>query len=1030
MNGFSRRVLFLLTAILPAATPVRGATIIWDGGGDGVTWSDPGNWSGDALPGAGDHAVIALDGTHTVRLTADVSVAGITVGGPTGTQTLDINGFHLTLGTDSSRVDVNGILIVGGATNAQSFVLSIDGPLLVRGRCDWTNGTVYANTYYQPPAGRIITIDTVGLMRWIGPHERWVFATIDNRGTLRWEAGTTYYNQGYSHSSSGLFEIDADSSVTFRRTGVNSLGPWIFTNTGTMRKTGTDTATIQIELQNIGGTVDVRQGTLLQNYASRWENTTISVDSGATLLFQANRTHEPHIVSGRLSGNVAGTFLVSGVPGSGYFTTLGADTMTGGEVDIRGTGLQVDYGSLGGVFYSPPGRYGPAPTNIGLLRFVGSSPKEVDGSFVNRDTLRWEGGDLVYYVTASFANEGVFEMAIDTSWEFRTGGVNGMRPGPFINTGLVVKTGAGTVVSRVDLHTIGGTVDIIQGAIVQEEPSRWENTRLSVDSGATMQLAGYLREHVIAGTLTGDVSGTFRASGSVFSYYTHLVADTIMGGRLEINGTGLQIVDCRIGLSANRPAPVNGGLLRFVGFSFQQIGSNLRNEAMMRWERGSPLADAGVVITNAGTFEVLGSGGRFAGSATLVNEHGGVTRKIDTGMATIAMTVVNNGRLVIDQGTLAVANTFSNQFRSNDSALIAGRGVLDLRSFFDAQQLSNTGTVAPGPGDDGVGVGWLTISGLLPYRFFDIELAGPDSTQYDRLIITQGSPDIALDTMFVGVLGSFVPASSDFFDVILGPVVGELEAVISRQSAIQYTATYPPNIVRLGFGPIGPGGSDTIEVIAPMAAARQGEVVDVPVTIVAPAAARAKGATHVNATLRINPTLLVPIESTPVGTMVGTEREITVRTLLSQTGDTTITTLRFRATLGDDSTTALAISQASSDTVSVPVTRRDGLFRLLDLCYEGGPRLLNPTGVVALRAVRPNPLSDHALLDLELSEVGRTTILLTNTAGDPVRTFVDGILPRGRLSVPVDVRDIASGRYFVIVQTPTVRLMRQVEVIQ
>jgi len=964
-----------------------------------------------------------------VRLTAEVSIAGITVGGTAGTQTLDINGFRLSLGTDTSVVEANGVLVIGGVTLPQNFALSIDGPLVVRGRCDWTNGQAYANTYYQPPAGRVITIDTGGLMRWIGSHERWIGATLENRGTLRWEGGITYFVQGYSHSSSGLFEIDVDSAATFRRAGVNSIGPWIFTNTGTVRKIGVDTATIQVELQTVGGRVDVREGVLRQNHTSRWENATVSVDSGAMLLLQANRTNEPHIVAGLLSGTIAGTFLLSGVPGSGYFTTLSADTAMGGELNIRGTGLQVDYGELGGVYYAPPGRYGSAPTNLGLLRFVGSSIKGISGPFINRDTLRWEAGDLVYYVSASFANEGVFEMTLDTSWVFRTGGVNSTRPGPFINTGLVSKSGAGTAYSRVDFHTIGGVVDVNEGALVQEDPSRWENVRLSVDSGATMQLAGYLREHVIAGTLTGSVLGTFLASGLTYSYYTCLVADTVLGGRLEINGTGLQVFDCRIGLSATRRAPVNGGLVRFVGANFQQIGSRLRNEGTMRWERGNPAADAGVVITNAGTFEILGSGGRFSGLALLVNEAGGVTRKIDTGVATIAMDVTNNGRLVIGQGTLAIGNTGANVFESTDSALISGRGRFDVSSITQ-DRLVNTGTVAPGPGDDGAGVGWLTISGPLPYRFFDIELAGTDSALYDRLIITQGNPDIALDTMFVGALGAFVPAASDYFDVILGRVVGQLEAVISRQATIQYTATYPPDIVRLGFGPIGPGGSDTIEVIAPMVAARQGETIDVPITIVAPPAARAKGVARVNATLRFNPTLLVPVESTPTGTMIGAEREIAFQTLLSQTSDTTIATLRFRATLGDDSTTALVISQATSDSVSVPVTRRDGLFRLLDLCYEGGPRLLNPSGVIALRAVRPNPLSDHLFLDLELSEVGGTTILLTSVAGDHIRTFVNGTLPRGRLSVPLDMRDVASGRYFLIVQTPTVRLIRQIEVIQ
>src|SRR5262245_36744248 len=38
--------------------PRIAPAVLWDGGGDGVTWQDPRNWSTDALPAASDDVVI------------------------------------------------------------------------------------------------------------------------------------------------------------------------------------------------------------------------------------------------------------------------------------------------------------------------------------------------------------------------------------------------------------------------------------------------------------------------------------------------------------------------------------------------------------------------------------------------------------------------------------------------------------------------------------------------------------------------------------------------------------------------------------------------------------------------------------------------------------------------------------------------------------------------------------------------------------------------------------------------------------
>ena len=49
------------------------AAVSWDGGGDGINWMDPLNWSADALPGAGDDVTIDVPGSPTIRFWGGVT---------------------------------------------------------------------------------------------------------------------------------------------------------------------------------------------------------------------------------------------------------------------------------------------------------------------------------------------------------------------------------------------------------------------------------------------------------------------------------------------------------------------------------------------------------------------------------------------------------------------------------------------------------------------------------------------------------------------------------------------------------------------------------------------------------------------------------------------------------------------------------------------------------------------------------------------------------------------------------------------
>ncbi len=91
--------------------------VVWDGGGDGTSWTDPANWDPDAVPQPGDDVFIDMDGTYTVNLESDAQIASLTLGSPdnTGIQELAVTGATLTV-TGGLTIKGSGSLSLAGAT--------------------------------------------------------------------------------------------------------------------------------------------------------------------------------------------------------------------------------------------------------------------------------------------------------------------------------------------------------------------------------------------------------------------------------------------------------------------------------------------------------------------------------------------------------------------------------------------------------------------------------------------------------------------------------------------------------------------------------------------------------------------------------------------------------------------------------------------------------------------------------------------------------------------------------------------------
>ncbi|MBS1904537.1 MAG: WD40 repeat domain-containing protein [Bacteroidetes bacterium] len=225
---------------------------------------------------------------------------------------------------------------------------------------------------------------------------------------------------------------------------------------------------------------------------------------------------------------------------------------------------------------------------------------------------------------------------------------------------------------------------------------------------------------------------------------------------------------------------------------------------------------------------------------------------------------------------------------------------------------------------------------------------------------------------------------------------------------------------------INPNTGGNVVVYTPDRGGRVNDLIDVPVLIDDPGSAIAGGATHVSFSLAFNATMLGPVGSTPAGSVAAGTRVMNFNLPIVAT-DTVLTTLHFKVALGNDSQTTMAVISPATDAPAVTATNADGVFKLLDLCYAAGTRLLNPNGTVSMNVVQ-NPATDDIVADLSLIEDGRTTLTLCDPLGRTVAVLLNADVRHGTRRLRLSGSSLSSGRYYLVLQTPNNQIVTQVEV--
>lgn len=184
--------------------------------------------------------------------------------------------------------------------------------------------------------------------------------------------------------------------------------------------------------------------------------------------------------------------------------------------------------------------------------------------------------------------------------------------------------------------------------------------------------------------------------------------------------------------------------------------------------------------------------------------------------------------------------------------------------------------------------------------------------------------------------------------------------------------------------------------------------------------ARVPIGTVITDTIRYNVSLLQPLSPLPFGEVWLGERKIPVSFEIKSDDPTVpLATLRFRAALGNDTSTVLRLQKTPETRVpKMTINASTATFRLVGISRAGGLRLVIATmGTLRIVDARPNPASTELTLEFTSHDAEEYTLNLINALGvrpDPMLFAEQRFTSmRGLNTRVLDVSRLPSGIYFI-----------------
>ncbi len=625
---------FTFFAVLFVAISLHAATITWTNTAGG-NWSDATSWSPNQVPGSSDDAVITADGSYTVTLDVNPTVAGLVLGGTSGDQIFSFNGQTFTL-NGQATINSNGTFTLNsGALAGTNAVIS--------GLWTWTGGSI--------AGGSTLTVATNGVLLVTGGTYHYLSGVLTNAGTIQLANNSYLVCDGNAGGGQlinlpgALVDIQDDSTIYYSGYAGEEV-----VNQGTIRKSGgTGISYFDPPLYN-SGTLDVQSGTVSLSGGNG--NGQFIAEAGATLVFPTS-----YEVDSALSG--AGTNLLQG----GTFTLNG--DINGQNVFLVSSTLMASNAVINSALTWTGGSIAGGSTltvaTNGVLLVTGDTYQYLYGVLTNAGTIQLTNNS--YLVCSGNASGGQLinlPGALVDIQDDSTIYYGGYSSEEVFNQGTIRKSG-GTGVSYIDPPLYNsGTLDVQSGTVSLSGGNG--NGQFIAEAGATLVFpTSYEVDSALSGAGTNLLQGgTFTLNGDINGQNVFLVSSTLMASNAVIN-SALTWTGGSIAGGSTLTVATNGVLL-VTGGTYQYLYGVLTNAGTIQLTNNSYLvcngnASGGQLINLPGALvdiqddsTIYYSG--YAGEE-VVNQ-GTIRKSGGTGVSYIYPPLYNSGMLDAQSGTVSL----------------------------------------------------------------------------------------------------------------------------------------------------------------------------------------------------------------------------------------------------------------------------------------------------------------------------------------------------------------------------------------
>ncbi|MFT3908958.1 MAG: T9SS type A sorting domain-containing protein [Ferruginibacter sp.] len=649
--------------------------------------------------------------------------------------------------TVNSGINIDQTIIESGGVLVQNNTITLNNgtgdDLQVNGTFTWNSNTINGSGN--------ISISTPGLLNLVTAGNKNLGVNINNKGTLRWQAGNIFWSaSGIVIQNTGIFSVEGSMATN----QLNGSGNCIINNSGTFQKSSTtfSLALRACTINNSGVTTVTGTGVVSIETNSVWNNTgVINLVSGGLSL---NLTGILNINAGSSftgNGNIGSsggpininteTTLPTGI--SLYSTgtiTCNANLISNGTItvvgNLTGNGNVIVNGSLshsgniggsGNLLINGSCSWTSGTINRvttiatgGQLNLTGSNDKTLSATVINNGTISWQAGGLLWGSNnIDIQNAGIF--SVDGA--LTSNQVSGNGSAILTNSGTFRKTVTGTAVLNYLSCTNNGTLSFTAGT-TQLNSSTWNNNGTVNFSGSAVLSVLTSTFHHNSGSFTGTGTLNINNAAGIINIHsdlslpstvsldlrdgiltgtgnlttngsTTLIADINGSGTLNLNGTPNTWSGKTLG--RNTTIAVSRSLTMSAAVT-RTLAANITNNGTITWSGGDLVfAVNGLTMQNSGTFTITTSTTlstfQAAAVGNLTIQNNGTFRKLSPGSCTLNfVSCNNNGTINVGGGTLNI-----NECIWNNANILTGaaNSVLNILS---ATYNHNTGASVTGQG--------------------------------------------------------------------------------------------------------------------------------------------------------------------------------------------------------------------------------------------------------------------------------------------------------------------------------------------